>query len=241
MKEAGYLRKTAALIAKDFRIEARGRDTLPPMLAFSLAVGLLLAFTLPATTRMTAPLQTPLGTVALADVVSGFLWVTVLFAGLIGFARTFEVERSDGALEALLLAPIDRSAVFVSKATANLGFLLGVQLFVCPVFALFFSFRLGLDWLTFVLVVTMVDVAFVASGTLFASLAAQTRSRELILPILALPALVPVFIGGTELTTDLLLGGGLDQVAARGWFVLLAAFDVVFLTVGLIAFDYVLE
>jgi heme exporter protein B len=90
-------------------------------------------------------------------------------------------------------------------------------------------------------VVALVDVGFVALGTLYAALAAQTRSRELLLPLLALPALVPVFIAALELTADLLLGAGFEAVAARGWFGILVAFDVVFVTAGALLFDSVLD
>lgn len=241
MREAGWARKSMLLVRKDLRLEARGRDTLPPMLAFSLAVTLLLAFTVPGSTRLAAPLRVPGGTIAVADVLSGFLWVTVLFAGLIGFARTFDVEREEGAIDSLLLVPLDRSGLFAAKAMANLAYIVAVEVMLMPVFALFFSLSLGSRWLTLLLVTVLVDLGFVAVGTLFSSVAAHTRSRELILPILALPALVPVFIAAVELTSDLFVGGGLDQVAARGWFGVLIAFDVVFITIGALAFEFTID
>jgi heme exporter protein B len=237
----GFVGKTAALMRKDLKTEARGRDTLPPMLAFAFAVTLLLAFALPGETKLSAPVRLPVGAISVADVLSGFLYVTVLFAGLIGFARTFEVEREEGAIDALLLAPLDRSGLFLSKALANLIYVVAVEVFVVPVFALLFTFDLGSRWFVFVLVLALVDIGFVAVGTLFASLAAQTRSRELMLPILALPVLVPVFIAGTQLTADLLRGGGLETVATRGWFGILIAFDVIFAIVGALAFEFVVE
>ena len=237
----GFVAKTMALTRKDLKAEARGRDTLPPMLAFAFAVTLLLAFVMPGDARLGTRIDLPVGAVSTADVLAGFLYVTILFAGLIGFARTFEVEREEGAIDALLLAPLDRSGLFLSKALANLLYLLAVEAFVVPVFALLFTFDLGARWLALVLVVVLVDVGFVAVGTLFASLAAQTRSRELMLPILALPVLVPIFIAGTQLTADLLAGGGLEAVATRGWFGILIAFDVVFGVIGALAFEYVVE
>lgn len=237
----GFLGKTLLLARKDLRVEARGRDTLPPMLAFAFAVTLLLAFALPGESRLTAPVRLPLGSVELADVLAAFLYVTILFAGLIGFARTFEVEREERAIDALLLAPLDRSGLFLSKALANLLHLVAVELFLVPAFALLFSFDLGARWLVLVVVLALVDVGFVSVGTLFASLAAQTRSRELMLPILALPILVPIFIAGTQLTSDLLEGRGLAAVTARGWFVILAGFDVVFAIAGALAFEFVLD
>jgi heme exporter protein B len=240
--EPGFVAKTLALARKDLRIEARARDTLPPMLAFALAVTLLLSFALPAPGPLSRPIAVPAaGTVRLADVLAGFLWVTVLFAGLIGFARTFETERRDGALEVLLLAPLDRSGLFVAKAAANLVYIALVEILLLPAFALLFGIDLGSSLAPLVLVAMLVNIGFVATGTLFASLAARTRSRELILPILALPALVPVFIAAVELTSDLLLGGGLASVTEKGWFGILVAFDVVFSVVGALGFEFAIE
>jgi heme exporter protein B len=241
MAERGFVSKTSLLIRKDLLVETRARDTLPPMLAFCLTVALLLAFSLPGSAVMGDAVDLPVGSISLADVIAGFLWITILFAGLIGFARTFEVERTEGALDALLLVPLDRSGLFAAKALSNLAYIVVVQLVLVPVFALFFSLDLGTDWFVLVGVIALVDIGFVAIGTLFASLAAQTRSRELILPVLALPALVPIFIAAVELTSDLFMGGGLEAVAARGWFGVLLGFDLVFATVGALAFEFAID
>lgn len=240
-RRAGFLSKTATLVSKDVRVELRGRDTLPPMIAFAVTVSLLLAFAAPAPSVLRQPVSLPLGTVAFVDVAAAFFWITVLFSGLIGFARTFEVEREDGAIDSLLLIPLDRSGLFLAKALTNLAFILVVQGVLLPTFSLLFHFDLGLDWATLFLVVLLVDIGFVAIGTLFASLAAQTRSRELVLPILALPALVPLFIAAFELTSDLLGGDGLEAVAARGWFGILLAFDVIFSIGAALAFEFVID
>jgi heme exporter protein B len=232
MTEANFVTKTMWLAAKDLRIEMRARDTLAPMLGFAATVALVLAFALP---------DAPAGQGVVAYVQAGFMWVTVLFAGLIGFGRTFEVERAEGALDSLLLVPVDRSALFLSKALSNLAFVVVLELVLLPLTALLFAFDLGPSWAGLLAVVALVDVGFVAVGTLYAALAAQTRSRELLLPLLALPALVPVFIAALELTADLLLGAGFEAVAARGWFGILVAFDVVFVTAGALLFDPVLD
>lgn len=238
---ASLVSKVGALVVKDLRVELRGRDTLPPMVAFAFTVALLLAFAAPAPARLEQPATLPFGTVAFIDVASAFFWITVLFAGLIGFARTFEIERDDGAIDALLLVPVDRSGLFLAKASANFLFIGIVQAVLLPTFAVLFHFDLGTDWPTLLVVVVLVDIGFVAIGTLFASVAAQTRSRELILPILALPALVPLFIAAFELTADLLAGDGLEQVAARGWFGILLAFDVIFAIASALAFEFVID
>lgn len=236
----GFVGKTLLLIRKDLVVEARGRETFPGMLAFALAVTLLLAFTLPsgADIRDTGP---TIGAVPVSQVLSGFLWVTILFAGLVGFARGFEVERAEGALDPLFMAPLDRSGLFAAKASSNLITLIAVEVFLLPVFALLFSIDLGVRWIAAGVVILLVDLGFVMVGTLFSALAAQTRSRELMLPILALPVLVPIFIAATELTSDLFAGGGFDTVAARGWFGILVASDIVFAVVGALAFEFAVE
>lgn len=238
---AGFIDKTGALIGKDLRTELRGRDTLPPMIAFAFTVSLLLAFAAPAPAQLVEPVRLPIGSVAFIDVIAAFFWITVLFAGLIGFGRTFEVEREDGAIDALLLAPIDHSGLFLAKAIANLAFILIVQAILLPTFALLFHFDLGLGWFALLAIVVLVDIGFVSIGTLFASVAAHTRSRELILPILALPVLVPVFIAAFELTSDLLSGDGLDAVAARGWFGILVAADIVFTIAAALVFEFTVD
>jgi heme exporter protein B len=234
------LSTTSILLRKDLKVELRARDNIPPMLAFVIAVALLLAFSLPTSGNdVSAPAHFVIGEVPLSDVLAGFLWITVLFAGLIGFSRTLAVETEEGALDSLLVAPLDRSAMFASKALTNLVYIGLVEVVLVPMFALLFDIRAG--WLAFLLVAVLTDVGFVAIGTLFAALAAQTRSRELILPILSLPVLVPVFIAAVELTSQLWAGDGLASVTTSGWFAILIAFDVIFSVVGALAFDYVFD
>jgi heme exporter protein B len=241
-RELGFIAKTMLLARKDLLVEARGKETLPAMFAFSFAVVLLLAFTLPPDSSIRADVDIgAVGMVPLPQVLAGFLWVTILFAGLIGFARGFEVERAEGALDPLVLAPLDRSGLFASKALANLFSILLLEIFLIPLFGLLFGVNLQRDWFVLAVVVVCVDLGFVAVGTLFSALAAQTRSRELMLPILALPVLVPIFIAATELTSDLFSGADMGTVATRGWFAILVASDVVFAVVGALAFEFVVE
>lgn len=241
-RELGFAGKTLMLTRKDLVVEARGRETLPAMLAFAVAVTLLLAFTLPPDMVLsTGRVRVGIGAVALTEVLAGFLWMTVLFAGLIGFARSFEVERADGALDPLVLAPFDRSGLFASKALSNLIGLVAMEVVLVPLFALLFGVNLGGRWFVFAIVMALADIGFVMIGTLFSALAAQTRSRELMLPVLALPILVPIFIAATELTGDLFAGEGMGTIAARGWFGILIASDVVFAVVGALGFEFTVE
>lgn len=240
-RKRGFVAKTWLMTRKDMTIEARGRETLPAMIAFSFAVTLLLAFSLPPDVVVSAEAVLGAGTVPVTEVLAGFLWVTVLFAGLIGFARAFEVERADGALDPLVLAPVDRAGLFTSKAVANLVSLVAMEICLVPLFALLFGVNLGGRWFVFIFVMALTNLGFVTIGTLFSALAAQTRSRELMLPILALPLLVPIFIAATELTGDLFAGEGLATVASRGWFGILVASDIVFAVIGALAFEFAVE
>lgn len=240
-KEPGFIAKTWLLVKKDLVVEARGKETLPAMFAFSFAVVLLLAFTLPPDSTIRAEVDLVAGAVPLPQVLAGFLWITVLFAGLIGFARGFEVERAEGALDPLVLAPLDRSGLFASKALSNLFSIVLLEIFLVPLFGLLFGVNLQRDWFVLSVVIILVDLGFVSVGTLFSALAAQTRSRELMLPILALPVLVPIFIAATELTSDLFAGADMSTIANRGWFAILVASDVVFAVIGALAFEFVVE
>lgn len=242
MTEASYVAKALALTRKDLRVEYRARETLPPMLAFVFAVSVILSFTLPTSGALRAPADLPaVGTVRTADVLSGFVWITILFAGLIGFARTFESERHDGAIDALLLTPLDRSGLWLAKAIANLTFVAIVEVFLMPVIAIFFGIPLADDPLALIAVIVLVDLGFVAAGTLFAALAAGTRSRELMLPVLALPALVPVFLAAVELTAGIFVSQGLGSPGGGGWLAILAIYDAVAIATSVMVFEFVID
>lgn len=239
--EAGFLAKTIALVRKDVRVEIRARETLLPMMLFAFTVTLLLAFTLPGGPTGGRALRLPVGTLPASDVLAGFLWVTVLFAGLIGAARTFEVEREHDAIEALLLVPLDRSGLFIAKALVNLAYVIALQVVLVPIFALLFALPVAERAGSLLAVVALVDVGFVIVATTFAALAARTRSRELLLPILSLPALVPIFIAAVELTSAIFAGEPTGSVAGTGWFGVLVAFDVIFAIASTITFEFVLD
>jgi heme exporter protein B len=226
---AGFAAKVVALAAKDARVEVRARHTLVPMVVFALAVAVVLGFTLPDPTRVGG------------GVVAGWFWITILFAGLIGFARTFEVERDDGALDVLLLAPLDRSGLFAAKALANLCAVVVVETVLLPVFGVLFGLELRGRWALLASVVLLADIGFASLGTLVSALSAQTRSRELLLPVVALPLLVPLFIAAVELSGDLLTGRPLEEVAARGWVAILVTLDVVATTLGALTFEYAVD
>ena len=207
-----YLADVAALTRKDLRVELRGRDTLPAMLLFVLATLVAFRFALPGggTERQTI----------------GLLWVAILFTSLLGITRAFVPEREQRVLDGLVLAPVDRSAIWFGKVTATLAFLVAAEVVALPAYALFFE---GLTWQT-VAAVALADVGICAVGTILAAMAAAGRARELLFPLLFLPLSLPILVGG--------VGAGVGDDPAR-FLAFLGLYDAVFAILAWASFEYV--
>jgi heme exporter protein B len=218
----------AAILRKDLAIELRTRESVPAMALFSVTVYVLFHFGLDRDSLD-------------GGLASGVLWVTLLLATVLAVNRLFVTEREQGGLDALLLAPIDRTAVFVAKATALLLYLLLLEVVALPAFALLV---LGPDLLdafpALAAVILLADVGLAAVGALVAALAAETRARDLIVPLLLLPLLVPVIIGAANATEPLLAGAQQPEDLGK-WLAVLGLYDMVFVLVSVAVFDYLLE
>ncbi len=168
----------------------------------------------------------------------GMLWVTFIFAMLLGLNRSFAQEKDEHCLDGLLLCPVDRVTIFLAKTFGNLVFLLIIQVVAVPVFALFFIERSFVgDLLPFVVVLLLADVGICALGTLLATISMNTRSRDLLLPILFLPLIVPLLVAATSATTLVFAdGAGFGTVGGRILFIL--GFDAVFLVVAWGTYDF---
>ncbi len=190
-----YLRKVWAIALKDLRAEVRAKESLSVMIAFSVLAVLIfgLAF----------DLRVPEAKM----VVPGVIWVVILFSGVLGLNRSFGAEVDRGTLAALLLAPVDRSAIYFGKLLAHLCFLLINAAIILPSTLVIFDINLLQPWI--VIGVLLGTVGYVAVGTLFAALAANRRARESLLPILLLPVMVPIFMAGVALTAAVLDGRAL--------------------------------
>jgi heme exporter protein B len=207
-----YTSDVGALARKDFLLEIRARDTLPAMLLFVIATLVVFHFALPS------------GSSNLAS--NGLLWVAILFTALLGLGRAFVPEREQGVLDGLVLAPCDRSAIWLAKSLAVLGFLAAVEVVALPAFAIFFS---GVDGTT-VAAVALADLGICAVGTFLAAMAAAGRARELLLPLLFLPLAIPIVVGGV----------GASVVADGGrYLAFLALYDAVFAIICWASFEYV--
>jgi heme exporter protein B len=173
-----YFADVATLARKDLRIELRARDTLPAMLLFVLSTLVVFHFVLPSESA--------------GDAAYGLLWVAIVFTALLGLARAWVPEHEHGVLDGLVLAPCDRSAIWLGKTLATLAFLLAAQVVALPAFAVFFA---PLDGAA-LLGVLLADIGICAVGSLLAAMAAAARARELLLPLLALPLSIPLIVGG---------------------------------------------
>ena len=212
---------------KDLLVERRSKETLNALLFFSLALLFVFQFALgPDRER-------------LASVLPGLLWLGFILSGVLGLGRAFLVERENDCWEALLLTPGDKSAIYLGKLAGGLVLMLVVETLVLGLFALFFNLDLGPVLPGLTLVIGLGTVGMAAVGTLFAAMTAQIRARELLFPVLLLPVLVPVLLGTVKATEALLSGEPLTAVAH--WLKLLVAADVVYLAIGLLTFDVILE
>jgi heme exporter protein B len=223
---AGTLAQVWAIARKDLLLEARTRERFVAMATFAVLVAVVFSFALDPSVRT-------------ASVAGAMLWVTVLFAGMLGLGRSFALERDDAALAGVMLSPAPAGAVFLGKFLANLVLVLAVEAVIFPVYALFFGLRFSGALGGLVLVVVLATVGFMALGTLFSAVAAQTRMGDSLLPILLLPLLIPVVIFAASATQRLLVGRPLGEVG--GSLRMLLAFDLVFLFVCTAVFAAAVE
>ncbi len=172
-------------------------------------------------------------------VASGILWLAVLFAGVLAFNRSYQLELESGALEALLLYPGARWALFVGKLLANLAFILLVELIIIPAAIVLYQLDVPEQWPLLLAVILAGTLGFATLGTFYAAMASRSRAREVLLPLLLFPMLVPLLVAAAEATSALLIGDPLGN--APTWISLLVVFDVLFLVAALVAFEHVIE
>lgn len=218
----------ALLIArKDLAIEFRTRSAFFSALVFALLAVSIFYFVWDVTA------------VAAVDVAPGVLWVIFTFSGLLGLHRSFGVEQASRAVDALLASPVDREAIFLGKALANLIFVLGVQAIAIPAVALLYNLPLGDGGVAIAGIAVLAAIGLVCVGTLFSAMAVNTRLAELLLPMLSLPFFVPVVVPAAQATARLLSGRPVAE--AVDWLKILVAFDMVFVVACALAFPFTLE
>jgi heme exporter protein B len=216
-----------AIAAKDMKIEWRTKTAFASAIVFAVLVLAVFYFA-----------RDPTAVGAL-DIAPGALWVTFTFAAMLGLNRAFMLESENRAMDGLMLAPISPSAIFVGKFLGNLAFVGVVEAVSLPLFILFYDLPIVGQLPALVGVIAMATVAFVAVGTLLSSMVVRTRFAELMLPILLLPFLIPPIVGAVQLTSRILSGRPLSDLA--GWLKLLASFDIIFVILCFFLFEATLE
>jgi len=220
-----YLRAVGAVVWKDLRAEYRSRELLGSMLVFAMLVILIFNFALELDIRTRE------------TVASGVLWVTFAFAGTLGLNRSMGVEKDRGCLDGLLLAPVDRSAIFFGKMLGNLIFMTIVEAIVLPTFSVLYNLNLINPGL--ILVVVLGSIGYSAVGTLLSSMAVQARTRDILLPILLFPVSIPLLLAAVKASNGFLQSLEIAEIIP--WLNILLVYDVIFIAVAFMLFDFVVE
>ncbi|NDJ60747.1 MAG: cytochrome C biogenesis protein [Chloroflexi bacterium] len=225
MKRTPFFHTVASIARKDLQVELRSRELISSMGLFALLSILVFSFAL------------ELNRIARIEAVSGVLWVTIVFASLLGLNRSMAMERENGGLDALLIAPVNRAAIFFGKMAGNLVFMLTVAVVLLPVINVLYDISLFRPWLLFTLLLGIVGFATV--GTLLATITVQTRARESLLPILMLPVALPLLLGALRASASVLNDAPLEQWVA--WPQIMLVLDVIFIILGFLLFEFVIE
>jgi len=220
-----YLRSIAAIVWKDLAAEFRSRELIGAMLVFAALVILIFNFALELDIRTREA------------VTSGVLWVTFAFAGTLGLNRSMAIEKDRGCLDGLLLAPVDRNAIYFGKAIGNLFFMLIVEAIILPMYSVLYNVNLFQPGLIFVILLG--SIGYSAVGTLLASMAVQARTRDVLLPILLFPVLIPLLLAAVKASNGFLLGFEMAEIMP--WINVMIAYDVIFIAVAFMVFDFIVE
>jgi heme exporter protein B len=221
------LRPALLIARKDLRLELRTRDIVTSVGLFALLVVVAASFAFPTWGE------------GREGVAAGVLWMAFLFAGLLGIGRSFAIEKEDSCIDGLLLSPAGAEAIFLGKLLATLAFTFAVELVTLPVFVVLLQLAPGGGLAVLVLAALLGTLGLATIGSLFAAMAVNTKTREVILPLLVIPVAVPLLIAAIEASAAAL--GGRELSSAQPWLLVMAAYDALFLMVGLSTFRYVTE
>ena len=220
-----FLRTMGAIVWKDLAAEWRSREMISGMLVFALLVVFIFNFAL------------ELSPATRSSVTAGVLWVTFSFAGTLGLNRSMAAEKDRGCLDGLLLAPVDRTALYFGKMLSNLVFMLAVALIVLPVYSVLYTVNLMQPGLW--AVVALGSLGYVSVGTLLASMAVQARTRDILLPILLFPVLIPLLVAAVKASSGFLQAVPMEEIWP--WLNLMIVYDVVFISTAFMVFEAVVE
>lgn len=221
----GFFKAVFAVAWKDVQAEYRSRELFSAMLVFSLLIIIIFNFAL------------ELDIKTRQSVTAGVLWATFAFAGTLGLNRSMAIEKDRGCLDGLLLAPVDRSAIYFGKVLSNLAFMLIVEAIVLPVYSVLYNTNLFQSGL--LLVILLGSIGYAAVGTLLATMSVQTRTRDILLPILLFPIVIPVLLAAVRASSGFLDGSAFSEISPS--INLLIGYDVIFIATSFMVFDNIVE
>ena len=222
-----FLKRVWLIVWKDLTLELRTKEILSSMFVFTLLVVVIFNFVIQGEKADIKRLS------------SGILWVAFTFAGVLGLSRSFIFEKDEHCLDGLLLSPIDRGSIYLGKMLANFIFMTIVEAVIFPIFAVFFDFDILYVIPKLIPVFLLGTLGFASVGTIFSAISVNTKTREVMLPILLFPVTVPVIISAVRSTTSILHGGSIIEIVS--WLKLLIVFDIIFLVISFLSFDFVVE
>jgi heme exporter protein B len=225
LPKSSFLKAVAAVVWKDLRAELRSRELFSAMLVFSALMIIIFNFALELDVKVRQ------------SVTAGVLWSTFAFAGTLGLNRSMAIEKDRGCLDGLLLAPVDRSAIYFGKVISNLAFMLIVEVIVLPAYSVLYNINLFIPGL--MLVILLGSIGYAAVGTLLATMSTQTRTRDILLPILLLPIAFPLLLAAIKASSGFLTGADMEEILLP--LNLLIAYDIIFMAVAFMVFDNVVE
>lgn len=226
-KPIGLLKTTAVLLRKDLLLEWRTRARLNALIFFALATLLLFSFALGPDTKL------------LEKNAGGYLWLAILFASTLALGESFRVETENACLDGLRMAPADARAIFLSKALGNTALLVGLGALLIPVMVALFGVKLVLGWGALLLTLVLGCMALAAPGTVYAAIANNARARDVLLPLLLFPLVIPALLASAKAMTLVLQGDPMNQL--NSWFGLLIGFNLIYWGLGFLLFPRVIE
>lgn len=224
-RKANYFKSVFAITWKDLSSELRSRELISAMLVFSLLVILIYYFTLELDIKNRNAIT------------AGALWVTFAFAGTLGLNRSMAIEKDRGCLDGLLLAPVDRSVIFFGKALSNFSFMLIVEAIVIPIYAVMYNVNLFIPG--FLLVTLLGSIGYISVGTLISAMSVQTRTRDVLLPILLFPVVIPILVAAVKASNGYLQSLAWSEISP--WINVLLVYNLVFIAISFMVFDQVVE
>ena len=220
-----FWRKVLAIVRKDTISELRTKEVVSSVLVFTILMLVIFNFAFSANQEL------------VKSMAPGILWASFAFAGVLSLNRAFVAEKEQGCLEGLMVCPVSRDVIYVGKMVTSLLFMLIIEIIALPVFSLLFN--IPVVSLPLIAIVTLATIGFVAIGTLFSAIAVNTRAKELVLPILFLPVVVPVIVSAVKASALAIAGEPWSQLSS--WLLIILAFDVIFVTLSFLIFHHVIE